>query len=200
MKRLSQIFIPMLALAAIFLSACTGAAVPAGNPGGSKVDPALVDFTGVIESMNGNQWVVSGQTITVDPAVVRDSSFKVGDTVKVEAQVASDGSINVTRVEFPLAVDNSNDVNANINANTNDSNGNINSNTNDVNGNDNNSNSNATNGNDNSSVGINGNDNNSNTSINGNFNDNGNASNSNDDQGSDDNGGNGNGSDDGDDD
>ena len=92
---------------------------------------APVEFTGVIESINGNEWTVNGQKITVDPAVVRDGPFNVGDTVKVEVQVQADGSMVVSSVETPGAADNSNDANSNdVNSNSN-SNDNSNANSND---------------------------------------------------------------------
>lgn len=175
MKKISKILIPMLVLASLLIGACAGVSAPASFPGGGKVDAALVDFTGVIESITGDQWVVSGQTITVDPAIVRDGPYNVGDTIKVEAQVEADGSVVVTRVEAPVAVDNSNDDNSNS-SNSNDSNSNDDnsndSNSNDDNSNDDDSNSNSDDDDD---------DDNSNSS-------NSNSSNSNDDDDDDDNG------------
>lgn len=139
MKKLSQIIIPLLVLATLLISACTGAAAPADASSGSKVEGAPVEFTGVIEFIDGNQWtLVGGQVITVDPSVVGDGPFNVGDTVKVEVEVQADGSMVVTRVEAPLADDNSNNANSN-DANSNDDNSND-SNSNDGNGNDSNSN------------------------------------------------------------
>jgi len=137
MKQSFRIFISVLALSTLLLSACGGVAAPV-TAGGSKVDAALVEFTGVIESIDGNQWTVNGQVITVDPAVVKDGPFNVGDTIKVEAQVAADGSITVTRVESPSVGDNSNDDNGNDD-NSNDVNENE-DNSNGDNGNDDNSN------------------------------------------------------------
>ena len=182
----------MLVLASLLIGACAGASAPASFPGGGKVDAALVDFTGVIESINGDQWVVGGQTITVDPAIVRDGPYKVGDTIKVEAQVEADGSVVVTRVEAPVAVDNSNDDNSNS-SNSNDSNSNDDnsndSNSNDDNSNDddnsNSSNSNSSNSNDDDDDDDNGNGSNSNDS----------NSNDDDDDDSNDNGSSGNGND-----
>ena len=126
MKKLSKILIPMLVLATLLISACAGAAP--STSGSDKVSASPVEFTGVIEAINGNQWTVNGQVITVDPSVLRDGPFIVGNTIKVQAEVQQDGSIVVTRVEAPTAADNSNDVNSN------DANGN------DVNSNDDNSN------------------------------------------------------------
>ena len=133
MKKLFKILIPMLVLATVLISACTGAAAPANSSGGGKNEAAPVEFTGVIEAIDGNQWTVGGQVITVDPSVLRDGPFIVGDTIKVEAEVQADGSIVVTRVEAPGAADNSNTDNG-TDANSNDDNGN------DVNSNDSNSN------------------------------------------------------------
>lgn len=93
-------------LVGILLSACAPAsnsAAPA-SVGGGKVQPEVI-FTGAIESMNGNQWVVNGQTITVDDSILRDGPFSVGDTVNVQAQVAADGSVTAQRVETPSAKD-----------------------------------------------------------------------------------------------
>jgi len=56
MKRISKILIPMLVLATLLMSACAGASAPADTSGGSKVEAAPVEFTGVIESINGNLW------------------------------------------------------------------------------------------------------------------------------------------------
>lgn len=94
-------------LAGILLGACA-APVSTPAPASGGVDKALyseVVFTGVIESMSADQWVINGQTIQVDQSVIRDGSFVVGDTVKVEAVVAADGSITAQRVESPAAAD-----------------------------------------------------------------------------------------------
>ena len=109
MKKQSYLLVLVLALTAILISACGGsAAISAPNSsavGGGKPQASPVQFTGVIEAINGNEWSINGQTITVDPAVVRDGPFNVGDTVKVEVNVQPDGSMVVNRVETPdLAV------------------------------------------------------------------------------------------------
>jgi len=168
----SFLFVTVVLLAAYVLSACGG--VPAAAPAEQaavKVDASLVAYTGTLEGINGDQWIVNGRALTIDPAVVQDGPFQVGDTVKVEGNVNPDGSFTVSRIEAPSASDltempqlgndntdaNSNDANTNdVNANTNindNTNVNINDNTN-VNSNDDNSNDDNTN--------INSNDNNSN--------------------------------------
>ncbi len=180
MKQFSRILVPMLVLATLLISACAGAPAQVSDSSGAKVQAAPVEFTGVIESITGNQWVINGQTIMADPAVVRDGSFKVGDTVKVGAEVAEDGTIVMKSVTSSLTDTNSNDANGN-DANGNDANGND-ANGNDVNGND--ANGNDVNGNDANGNDVNGND------------DNGNDTNSNDDNGNDDNSNDDNGNDD----
>jgi hypothetical protein len=96
----------VLLLGGILLSACTAA--PASQnmtSAGSDKPISEVVFTGVIESMNGSQWVVNGQTITVDASTMQDGSFLVGDTIKVEAEVAADGAVTAKSVESPSAGD-----------------------------------------------------------------------------------------------
>ena len=205
MKKTARLLLFILTVSTLLLSACGGAATP--NTGGGKVEAIPVAFTGMVESIAGDQWVINGQTVTVDPAVVRDGPFNAGDRVKVEGVVNSDGSFTVSRVETPstedlstlpqFGDDNSNNANSNDadddngniansnDANTNDDNGNTansnDANANDGNGNDANSNddnSNAANSNDANVNDDNGNDANTND-------DNSNAANSNDDNSND---------------
>ena len=152
-------------LVAYVLSACGG--LPQRSDGSSgeqaaiKVRAVEVAYTGVVEAINGNEWTVNGQVLTVDPAVVQDGPFQAGDTIKIEGSVNPDGTITVSGVGAPLASDltdlpqlddpsvdgtvvndNANDNtsvndndndNANVNSNSNDddSNANVNSNDND---------------------------------------------------------------------
>lgn len=193
MKRNPVFLFVIAALVAMFISACGGAMPSISESVGSdKPQASLVEFTGVIEAIDGNQWTINGQILTVDPTVLRDGPFAVGDTVKVEAEVQADGSVVVTRVEPPIAStdDNTNDDNGNDD-NSNDDNGND-DNSNDDNGNDDNGND--DNGNDDNANDDNGNDDNSNDSNS--DDDNSGGSNSNDDDGDDDNSGSDGGSDD----
>lgn len=143
MKQFSKILLPMLVAATVLISACTGAAVPTENSSASKVQAAHIEFSGVIESIDGNQWVVDGKVIIVDPSTLRDEPFNVGDTVEIEGEVQDDGSIVVIRIESPADNENTNESNSNDSNsnddNTNDDNGND-DNSNDENGNDDNSN------------------------------------------------------------
>src|SRR5215211_5793345 len=153
MKKISRFLLFVLTIATLLLSACGGVAVTP-NSGGDKVEPVPVAFVGLVDSIAGDQWVINGNTVTVDPAVIRDGPFNVGDQVKVEGVVNSDGSFTVSRLEVPapqdtstlpqFGNDNSNDSNtndANVNdANINDDNGNDDNgssvNSNDANSND----------------------------------------------------------------
>ncbi len=66
--------------------------------GDGQHDGQKVEITGTVESMDGNQWVVNGQTITVDANTEIDAGIQVGDTVKVEAYVQADGSLLATEI------------------------------------------------------------------------------------------------------
>ena len=92
-----------IVLLGILLSACAPAANSAAPANGGGKGLADVIFSGAIESINGDQWVVNGQTIQVDSSVLRDGPFAVGDTVKVEASRSDDGTVIAQRVETPDA-------------------------------------------------------------------------------------------------
>ena len=176
----------VLLLGTLILSACGAAATtatPAPVSASQKVEAMPVTFVGIVDSIAGDQWVISGTTVTVDESIVRDGPFTIGDRIKVEGLVNPDGSLTVSRVEAPapqetatqppVVVDNSNEAIGN-------------SNTNDANINDDNSNDGNTNDDD---GGGNTNDDNGNDS---NTNDDNGGGNTNDDNSNDDNGGNSN--------
>ena len=173
MKQNKGTYFIVLVVFAILLSACGGA--PAAAPAEQaavKVDASLIAYTGTVDSIAGNQWVVNGQMLTVDPSVIRDGPFQVGDNIKVEGSVNTDGSFTVTRVELPSADDLERLPQIGdppTNDNTNDANVNDdNANTNDVNANDSNINDDNTNDDDDNA---NSNDNDDNGNSNGNSND-----------------------------
>jgi uncharacterized protein DUF5666 len=95
----SKVF-SFLLIAAYLLAACSGALPPsatsAKNP---KVDANVVAFHGIVEAMNGKQWTVNGQTLTLGPNVSLDPNLAVGDEVKVEANVSADGTVVAFKVE-----------------------------------------------------------------------------------------------------
>ena len=96
----------LIVLIGILLSACAPAvstSVPANVGSGKPLTDVI--FTGVIESMNGDQWTIAGQMVKVDSSILKDGPYQVGDSVKVEASVAADGSVVAQRVESPSAAD-----------------------------------------------------------------------------------------------
>jgi peptidoglycan hydrolase CwlO-like protein len=112
MKQSIRTLAVVLTLATMLISAC-GAVNASANIAAAKVHASEIAFTGVIEAINGNQWTINGQIVTVDPSVASDGTFKVGDTVKVGGVTAVDGSINVTSIEVVNddgSVDDNNDA------------------------------------------------------------------------------------------
>jgi hypothetical protein len=90
----------IFSLAVIFLAACN-AALPAGAkailaPDGKS---AQVEFTGVVESIAADQWVVSGQTLLINAQSVIEGVLAAGDSVKVHATVTSDGAVTANKIE-----------------------------------------------------------------------------------------------------
>jgi hypothetical protein len=127
-------------IGAYLLSACGGTLPQSTTSNGApKVLASEIVFTGIVEQINGNQWVVSGQAFTVEPAAAMDLGIAVGDIVKVEGTVSADGSVVALKVESStVSDDNSNAGNANDNnSNGDNSNG---DNSNSGNTNDDNSN------------------------------------------------------------
>src|SRR5919109_1793758 len=193
MKKNSHFLMLVLTIFMVILSACGGTTIPVTGSG-SAVQTLPAAFIAVVENITGDQWTISGQTVTIDPGVISGGPFNTGDLVKVEVVVNQDGSFTISSVETPSVEDLSalprlegGDVNfndANANANNNDSaNANVNSNdnTNSANLNDNNANninSNEANGNVNNNDNVNSNDNVNNANSNDN---NSNDANSNDD-------------------
>lgn len=136
--------VSLLLVGAYLLSACGGAAPQAESPVvAQKVQSKEIVFTGVIEAINGTEWIVSGQKVTVDPSASLDPNLAVGVIVKVEGQISADGVVTALKVETSMVTDdNANDGNTNGNANDDASNGNVNDNANtNANTNDDNSNS-----------------------------------------------------------
>ena len=95
MKHFSLTLLVVGALAAMLLSAC-GPTAPTATPVSPTAQAIPVEYTGVVESMDGTQWVISGRALTIDPAVVRDGPFQVGDTVKLAIVVIPGGALQVT--------------------------------------------------------------------------------------------------------
>lgn len=146
MLKSKRFIMSVLVIGAYLLSACSGAGVaPKSVDNSQSGQPREVVFTGTVESIGDGQLVINGQQVSVDASVLAASNVQVGDIIKVEANVASDGSVVVLKIEGSASDDgnansngaNANDdnanANANVNANTNDNandNGNGNGNAN----------------------------------------------------------------------
>jgi hypothetical protein len=94
------ITIGILSLAMTFLAACN-AALPAGAKASISADgkSAQVEFTGTVNSIGANQWVVSGQKLMISPHSIVNGTIVVGNTVKVSATVTSDGAVTADKIE-----------------------------------------------------------------------------------------------------
>ncbi len=69
---------------------------------------AKVEFTGTVESMDGDQWVIDGQTVIVAGAKI-EGNIQVGDVVKVEAYAGADGTLTAKEIELAKSDDSSSD-------------------------------------------------------------------------------------------
>ncbi len=106
MKKISLFPVFVLAIFTMLISACGGtAATPTAISAGGKVEPIPVAFIGSLDSIAGDQWVINGRTVTVSAGVIRNGPFSIGDAVKVEGLVNSDGSFTVSKVEAPTPQD-----------------------------------------------------------------------------------------------
>ncbi len=136
-----------------------------------------IEFSGTVESMDADAWVVGGQTVKITAQTEIKDAIEVGDFVRVHAHVEDDGSLVAREIELEGgddAGDNGNDNenhNGNDNGNAND-NGDDNGNANDNDNGNANDNGNEDNGNGNDD---NGNGNGDDDNGNGNGNDNGNG-------------------------
>ncbi len=94
----------VVSLAAVFMAACN-AALPAGAEAKLSADgqSARVEFTGVVDSISADQWVVSGQVLLITPQTEFDGSISVGSTVKVYATVTADGAVTANKIELPIS-------------------------------------------------------------------------------------------------
>jgi uncharacterized protein DUF5666 len=106
MKIINRFKVLSFFLIAAYLLAACGGTLPSSTVSakGTKVDASIVAFTGIVEAINGTQWTVSGQTLTLDPQVSLDPNIGVGDRVKV-ANVSADGLVVALKVESPASDD-----------------------------------------------------------------------------------------------
>jgi len=106
-KKKSYAFRAIFLVISYLLSACGAVGLQSvGNQEQSvvQVQSQEIAYTGVIEAINGSQWMINGVEVTVEPSVIQGGPFIVGDTVKVEGTVSSDGLV-VMQVQSPTAAD-----------------------------------------------------------------------------------------------
>jgi len=141
MKRFTRSFLVLMVITTVLISACGGGiASPVAEEaslGSNKPLASFVKVQGYIEEINGNQWTINGQVVTIDASTLNDNeliNYQVGDYVEVKAEVSTDGSLVVREVN-----DSSDDSKDNDDSNSNED---SNSNDDDSNDNDDDSNSN----------------------------------------------------------
>lgn len=97
-NRFSTLFV--LVITGLLLAACNtslpaGADVDISNDGQS----AQVEFTGLVESIASDQWVVQGYPVLITSQTVIEGAFSVGDSAHVHAVVDENGNVTATRIE-----------------------------------------------------------------------------------------------------
>ena len=101
--------LPLVLLGAVFLGACAGS-LPSDLPPGVDVELvndasgllARVEFTGRVEAMAPEAWTVSGQIVGITPQTEIRGTIAVGDAVKVEAVVGTDGALMAREINPSL--------------------------------------------------------------------------------------------------
>ena len=106
MRSSRQYFVVAVVLLTVYLLSACDSVLPQNDEkpdrqAAIKVNAVEVAFTGVIETMNGNQWIVDGQDVTVDATIIHDGPFTIGDTIKIEGKLDQDGVIQATKIENP---------------------------------------------------------------------------------------------------
>jgi hypothetical protein len=101
MKTLSRFkVISLVLIAAYLLAACGGTLSQSTNWSDDRsVDSNVVAFTGIVESMDGTQWTIGGQSVILNGQAALDPDIRLGDEVRVEANVSADGTVTVVKVE-----------------------------------------------------------------------------------------------------
>lgn len=84
----------------IFLAGCgsipDGAEIKVNADGNST----QVEFTGIVDSIAADQWMVAGQTLVITPLTVLDATIDAGDMLKAHATVILDGTVTVDSIAF----------------------------------------------------------------------------------------------------
>ena len=98
MKKQNLFLFTALTVLGLMLSACGTA--PASNSVGAKVDASPIEFTGIVEAIEGNEVIVDGQVVVVTPEILASGDFVIGDMVEVEATTDENGALVAESVEL----------------------------------------------------------------------------------------------------
>lgn len=66
----------------------------------SSDETVKLDFDGVVQSISSGQWVVGGKTLIITGDTRIDEDISLGDSVSVEAEQASDGTLYAEKIEL----------------------------------------------------------------------------------------------------
>ncbi len=77
-----------------------GTSTPEPTPVGTVYpDDTVMEFVGVVEAMDGDQWTIDGKLVLVTGAKI-EGNIQVGDTVKVKAFDNGDGTYTALEIEW----------------------------------------------------------------------------------------------------
>jgi len=98
MKKISFVIQFMFVFSALMLGACSGSPTAASIKG-AKALAAPLKIEGVVEAIDGNQWIIDGQAFTVPSEMPGDAQVRIGDSVRMEFEVESDGSTALVSIQ-----------------------------------------------------------------------------------------------------
>jgi len=105
MSRMMRVFLIILAAEGLLFfynwASAMGASASKQANNAPRATSNQMVFTGVVQAMNGSQWTINDQVYAVDPSVIQYGTLAVGSPVKVQANVAQDGSITITSLGPP---------------------------------------------------------------------------------------------------
>ena len=100
MKKKNLLVLTTLLVLGLMAGGVTSAAASVENVDVGIGSSPSIEFTGVVESIDGDQVTVDGQTVTVDSALIESAGFAVGDLVEVEASMDENGVLVAKSVEL----------------------------------------------------------------------------------------------------
>jgi Domain of unknown function (DUF5666) len=81
----------------------------ANHESAEAVEADEAEFTGTVQSMGSDSWMIGGKTVLVSAGTEIDSMIAIGDQVKVEGSVNADGKLVAREIKkFEASADSSN--------------------------------------------------------------------------------------------